>query len=242
MQVAGNPVFAAKLSHKWLDRKFETVIKRSSACRDAGTLGSLWDQAVTAGDVAGAFWALVTHPLADAELMQRVYGEIHMLSHIAGHSNRSTQQQLAVVRRRVAELEETQAWTAEAARLRIKEIERRAEALESGEAITQLRAQKESLAVDLERSLRRVEKAEREAHQWAVLNRFSGTRAASDIPSAVAIEPRPPQCNALEADDCPGPDLCRRRILYVGGRNRQVAHFRGLVARRNGDCYTTTGA
>lgn len=259
VQVAGNPVFAAKLSHKWLDQKFETVIKRSSACRDAGTLGSLWDQAVTAGDVAGAFWALVTHPFADAELMQRVYGEIHMLSHIAGHSNRSTQQQLAVVRRRVAELEETQAWTAEAARLRIKELERRSEALaeraqrvdalerelattrtrlaalESGEAIAQLRAQKESLAVEIERSLRRAEKTEREARQWTALNRFPGTRAAPDIQSAVIVEPCPPQCDALEAGDCPGPDLCGRRILYVGGRERQAAHFRAFVERLNGE-------
>jgi hypothetical protein len=45
----------------------------------------------------------------------------------------------------------------------------------------------------------------------------------------------PPRCDAPEAGDCPGPDLCGRRILYVGGRNRQVAHFRALVAQRNGE-------
>lgn len=129
VQVAGNPVFAARATHKWLDRKFNAVIKRFGVCQDADKLGSLWDDATGQGEIAGAFWALITHPLADTELMQRVYGEVHMPSHLVGHSNRSTQQQLATLKRRVAELEEAQAWTAEASRLRIKELERRAEEL-----------------------------------------------------------------------------------------------------------------
>ena len=88
-----------------------------------------WSEEVARGEIAGAFWALITHPLTDAELRQRVYGELHMLSHLAGHSNRSTRQQLAGLKRRAAELEEAHAWTAEASRLRIKEVERLAEAL-----------------------------------------------------------------------------------------------------------------
>ncbi len=91
VHVAGNPVFAVRAIHKWLDRKFGVAIKRFNACRDAGELGSLWDRATGQGDVAGALWALITHPLVDAGLVQRVYGEVHMLSHLAGHSNRSTQ-------------------------------------------------------------------------------------------------------------------------------------------------------
>ncbi len=269
VQVAGNPVFAARATHKWLDRKFGAAIKRSSACRDAGALGSLWDKATAQGEIAGAFWALITHPLAGAELMQRVYGEVHMLSHLAGHSSRSTQQQLAMVKRRVAELEETQAWTAEASRLRIKELERRAEALaeraqrvdvlerelaatltrlaalESAEAIVQLRAEKESLAQQLQHVLRRAENAERELREWVQLAFSSApdvraAHAPTPVPTDSASfgppgERCPPRCDAAEAGDCPGPDLCGRRVLYVGGRNRQVAHFRSLVAQRNGE-------
>jgi len=268
VQVVGNAVFAARATHKWLDRKFAAAIKRASACRDAGALGSLWDQATAQGEVTGAFWAVVTHPLTDAMLQQRVYGEVHMLSHLAGHSNRSTQQQLVTVKRRVAELEEAQAWTAEASRLRIKDLERAASALaeraqrvdvlerelaatqarlaalENGEALAQLRAEKDALARKLAHVMQRAENAERKLRERSALARSktSGPPSAAPIPvlTGVAASDHPgehcsPRCDAAEAGDCPGPNLCGRRLLYVGGRNRQVAHFRDLVARRNGE-------
>lgn len=269
VELAGDPVVAARVTHKWLDRKFSAAIRRFGACRDASRLGSQWDEANAHGEIAGAFWALITHPRTNAELNQRVYGELHMLSHLAGHSNRSTQQQLAALKRRVAELEETHAWTAEASRLRIKELERRAEALaeraqrvealerelvatraqiaalENGETLAQLCADKDTFAMKLGHALMRAENAEREAGEWMQLALASATGpqavlgpipvftdgAASDLPGKHC----PPQCDALEAGDCPGPDLCGRRILYVGGRERQVAHFRALVERQNGE-------
>ena len=47
-------------------------------------LETRWDEAVESGDIAGAYWALVTHPRAPDALLDRVYGEVHMLSHLAG--------------------------------------------------------------------------------------------------------------------------------------------------------------
>lgn len=265
VQVAGDPSFSAKLLNKCLDRKFETTVKRFGGCRSADQLGSLWDQAVTVGDIAGAFWALITHPLAGAALKQRVYGEVHMLSHLAGHSNRSAQNELVALKRRVSELEGTLELFAETSRVRIKEIERRAEALaerghrvdtlerelaatraqlaalESGEAFAQLRAEKDTLAQELEHVLQRAEKAERELQEWVDIALSSAPEPRLSIPvvtEGVTSGPAagcPPPCNAAKAGDCPGPDLCGRRVLYVGGRNRQVAHFRTLVVQHNGE-------
>lgn len=269
VQLAGNPVFAARAIHKWLDRKFAAAVKRSSACRNVGELGALWDVASAAGDIAGAFWALVTHALAEGALLERIYGEVHMLSHLAGHSNHSARHELAMLKRRVAELEDVQARSAEAARLRIKDLERRAEVLseraqrldvlkrelaaaqaelemlQNGEALAWLRAEKEALATQLEQALARVQAAEREARGWAKLASSTATMHPSpgrptlvEAPAA-AEAPEPMtclrQCGASGADDCPRPDLCGRRVLYVGGRNRQVAHFRALAARHNGE-------
>ncbi|HID48698.1 MAG TPA: DUF2325 domain-containing protein [Chromatiales bacterium] len=42
-------------------------------------------------------------------------------------------------------------------------------------------------------------------------------------------------CMATEDGGCPRLDLCGRRILYVGGRQSQCAHFRALVERLNGE-------
>lgn len=266
VQVAGDPAFSAKLLNKCLDRKFETTVKRFGGCRSADQLGSLWDQAVTVGDIAGAFWALITHPLAGAALKQRVYGEVHMLSHLAGHSNRSAQNELATLKRRVSGLEGTLALVAEISRMRIKEMEHRAEALaergrrvdtlerelaatrmqlsvlESGETLAQWRMEKDALAQELEHVMQRAEKAEHELREWMALalssvpdRRVSIPVVTEGVTSGPPVAGCPPPCDATKAGDCPGPDLCGRRVLYVGGRNRQVAHFRALVAKHNGE-------
>lgn len=269
VQLARNPVFAARAMHKWLDRKFAAAVKRSVACRNVGELGALWDAASAAGDIAGAFWALVTHALAEGALLERIYGEVHMLSHLAGHSNHSARHELAMLKRRVAELEDAQARSAEAARLRIKDLERRAEVLseraqraevlkrelaaaqaelemlQNGEVLARLRGEKEALATQLEQALARVQAAEREARGWAKLASSAATVHPSpgrptlvEAPAAAGA-PEPAtclrQCGASGADDCPWPDLCGRRVLYVGGRNHQVAHFRALVERCRGE-------
>lgn len=248
VHAAESGVYDTRLVQKWLDRKFAPVLARFHACKSPAGIEALWERVS-----AAAFWALLTHPLASAELVQRAYGEVRMLSHLAGHSNHSARHDLAMLKRRVAELEEVQAWTAEASRLRIKELERRAEelaeraqrvdvlerelaatrtrltALESGEALARLDAEKESLAQKFEHVLWRSSAPDTQAAP--TLTAISTDSASPEAPGGRC----PPQCDAAEAGDCPGPDLCGRRVLYVGGRNRQVAHFRGLVARRNGE-------
>jgi len=102
VQVAGNPVFAARTMHKWLDRKFETAIRRFGVCGHVAELESLWDEMARAGNIAGAFWALITHALTGPALLQRVCGEVHMLSHLAGYSDHSVHAELAGLKRRVA--------------------------------------------------------------------------------------------------------------------------------------------
>lgn len=266
VQVAGNPVYAARLMHKWLDRKYATTIRRFDACEDARALGAGWDAAIRTDDVAGAFWALLTHARADEALAARAYGDVHMLSHLAGHANHAVRHEAAALKRRVTELEAMLARNADAARTRIQALERRSEALavraqcldarerelasaherlaalESGAALVRLRAEKAVLAQELGRALARAAQAEREAREWMKLALKHGAPATAseyapaDGETAPAREERcAPTCDAATTGDCPGPDLCGRRILYVGGRDRQVAHFRDLVARRNGE-------
>jgi hypothetical protein len=260
VQLAGNAVHATRLVHKWLDRKFESALRRFMACKSAAQLEGLWERATADGEIAGAFWALLTLPAAAEELVQHAYEKVHMLSHLAGRANRSPQHELAALRHRVAELEEALDWTAQAARLRIQELERRAEALgervrevevlrrelaaaetrlevlESGQPLAQLRAEKQALEAQLEQAISRVRIAEREAREWAAVAVEEARARRTDHPAPPDADGRcPASCDAVEAGDCPGPDLCGRRILYVGGRNRQVAHFRSLVERQNGE-------
>lgn len=44
----------------------------------------------------------------------------------------------------------------------------------------------------------------------------------------------PSLCDKQGTGQCPGPKLCGRRILYVGGRTNLVSHYRELVERNGG--------
>jgi hypothetical protein len=78
--VAGEPSPVARRLHKHLDRKYWATILHFTRAHSASMLETLWLAAVECGELAGAYWALTTHPEASAPLLLRVYGEVHMLS------------------------------------------------------------------------------------------------------------------------------------------------------------------
>lgn len=52
-----------------------------------------------------------------------------------------------------------------------------------------------------------------------------------------AVRPCAMSCGCADAgtEDCPGPALCGKRILYVGGRANLVRHYREMVERMGGE-------
>ncbi len=94
VHVAARPTYASRRLHKYLDQKYRSGIRIFTRLHDAASLERRWDDAVESGDIASAYWALVTHPDAPEALMDRVYGEVHMLSHLAGATVRVDMQEL----------------------------------------------------------------------------------------------------------------------------------------------------
>ncbi len=41
-------------------------------------------------------------------------------------------------------------------------------------------------------------------------------------------------CSDRDTPECPGPDLCGKRILYVGGMHKMVQHYRRMIEERGG--------
>jgi len=74
---------------KRLDKKFNTIIKRCARIKDNTELLSIWETALASGDIAGAYWMIVTHPYTGEQLLERAFGEVHMLSHLSGASTRT---------------------------------------------------------------------------------------------------------------------------------------------------------
>src|SRR5262247_3968603 len=103
--IAGEPK-AAKHLQKLLDRAHRLAINQFAKADGEVALAALWDDAVKRGDIPGAYWAVLTHPAATDALVKRVFGEVHMLSHLVGAANRADI-------RRLRQLEEGRAALAE---------------------------------------------------------------------------------------------------------------------------------
>lgn len=89
VQIAGRKDGGGRLLQKALDRRHEREIERFAEARTADAVQALWKASVERGEIPGAYWAAITHPATDWALVQDVFGEVHMLSHLVGQSNRA---------------------------------------------------------------------------------------------------------------------------------------------------------
>ncbi len=88
VRAAGQRDIAGKLLNKALDKRHERIVKRFAALGTAEEIRQHWNAAVDEGDISGAYWAAMSHPMSDRTLVQAIFGEVHMLSHIVGSSSR----------------------------------------------------------------------------------------------------------------------------------------------------------
>lgn len=253
----------SKVLHKMLDRKFAPALRRLTGVVDEAQLQDAWRRAVEEGDVAPLCWAIMSHPAASDGLRTVIFGEIHMLSHQVGAAAQSDLRRLMALEQEKEELTERNARLQARLRdevlardgkiaeltqrleCEMAETRRLAHAAESAARLAGL----ESMVAELHRQLeqetrlrsltdvalrdaladlrerdRRLDQAEQEvAALQGEVQQFEAqwlTGAGDGVASC--------------AQDCNRPDLCGRCILFVGGRNHHVHHFRKLVEQCNG--------
>ncbi|WP_439615126.1 DUF2325 domain-containing protein [Shinella sp.] len=88
VRTAGQRDFAAKLLNKALDKRHEVSIKRIPLQADEQELRRIWRESFDRGDIAGPYWALMSHPASPPALIRDIFGEVHMLSHLVGSASR----------------------------------------------------------------------------------------------------------------------------------------------------------
>jgi hypothetical protein len=96
----------AKELNKLLDERHALTIKKFRTASDQAALGQLWQEALAAGDIPGAYWALMTHPLVNVELRNQAFGDVHMLSHLVGAANRADIRRLVALEAECEQLKE----------------------------------------------------------------------------------------------------------------------------------------
>lgn len=260
VHLAGRREGGGKLLQKMLDRRHEREIRRFDGARTTAEVHALWREALERGEIPGAYWAAMTHPATDWALMQEIFGEVHMLSHLVGQSNRADIRRLRQLEADLAEGEETIAIQER----RIRELMEqrddlgvRNRSIEAKQTITAAASTALSLPCETTRSLEQ-RLAREQAHAEALQEKVAvSMQAASRL--GVELETEIAHRRTVEAElaaveamlehrsDGAGDTssetgrLDGRTLLYVGGRPRQVANLRRFTRERGGELLSHDG-
>jgi len=185
------------------------------------------------GEIPGAYWAVLTHPLTGPALVKRAFGEVHMLSHLVGAAGRADIRQLRQIEEENAALREKVQRQQEQIRDSVLSREAKirdlnallASAVMRGADARPERADETlaGLVASLEERLtwERSDRATLERRQEML-------RAELDAAEAVLVN----QAAAAPAIGCETPSpLQGRTVLYVGGKPGHVVGLREIAAR-----------
>ncbi|GAB2854940.1 DUF2325 domain-containing protein [Pseudoduganella ginsengisoli] len=239
---------------KELDRRYAAAVRQFRAARDTEQVAAQWHAAVAKGDVAGAFWAALTHARCTQELEEQMCRDLHMIQHQAGACVR------ADLARFHATIEENLQLTRETARLQQRHAalqqEWQAERDRHSAQLMQMRAQlvgRDSLADSLRHELEQLRASipglpsrDRLAQRLALADERE--RALRLQIQELKQELQHEQARAAlagrpDAGGLPPPEpagqagviwLSQRSVLCVGGRSGNVASYRALVEQVGG--------
>ncbi len=243
---------AAKLLQKALDQRHETVIKRFARLQGEAAVLQAWAEARRAGDIPGAYWAVLTHPDVGHAGLRQAFGDIHMLSHLVGAANRADIRRLTALEEEnsalVAKVKRQQARLQDAITSRDSTIRRlsalaahnvkaTAETDHDDDALAGYRHLVADLQTRLLRETGRRECLEQRAAEAAEAAQLWERRALAAEARHATVQR---ELTALEqhqraADPATAPpSLPAQRILYVGGRPGCTEQMRASLEAAGG--------
>ncbi|MFC7513560.1 DUF2325 domain-containing protein [Herbaspirillum sp. GCM10030257] len=245
-----------KLLQRELDQRHALTIVRFRAAKTAEELEGLWMQALDSGDIAGAFWAAVTHGRCHAVLEERLCRDMHMLQHQAGAEMRESRVRLAAMKKENQELADELRRTQERSKRVQKEkleklewldaalIRARADNIAKDTLIGSLRAELDDLKqavpdllprLQLKQQIARLQERVAMLEQQNMMAKMActmipGEAANSNLPQNEVTVPQ-----ASTHEDATGTvALARKHVLCVGGRDGNVAGYRKLIEHVGG--------
>lgn len=262
VRAAGKHDLLGKLLNKTLDNRHEAAIRRFAKASSAARVREFWLEAFEQGNIPGGYWAVLTHPATVRPLVEEAFGQVHMLSHMVGSSNRIDITRLRTLERELGERDEKisrqETRLTEGSRER-SELLRKVEQLEAEvrrrEAVEQTAAEMISGAVTTSTLLQRID-AEK-AHSSALAARVAGLEEQLEkaLKFAATLNKQNGRLQrevaALEAelridtgDACDADvesDLSGLTVLYVGGRPGLIDQLKAVVTKRGGTLLSHDG-
>ncbi|NYE58882.1 hypothetical protein FHW58_000034 [Duganella sp. 1224] len=232
---------------KELERRYAAVLLRFRGAKSTAQVAALWRAAVGNGDVAGAFWAGLTHPRCTPELEEQMCRDLHMVQHQAGacvradlnkfnatlDENRRLTHELAKAQQRATALLAEK--TTDAERHAAQLMQLRAQVVGKDSMIDSVRMELEQLRASipgletrarLAERLGQMEERERAMRQQIAELKLELARA-QEAPAPLQAEARQVVEHVMKMPL----SLRERAVLCVGGRNGNVASYRELIER-----------
>jgi Uncharacterized protein conserved in bacteria (DUF2325) len=255
VRAAGKHDLVGKLLNKALDNRHETAIRRFAKASTAAQVKALWQEAFEQGGIPGGYWAVLTHPATDRPLVEEVFGQVHMLSHMVGSSSRIDITRLRTLERELGERDDKiarqEARLSENSRERselLRQVEglemevRRQEiaartaadltagALTEAALLQRLDAEK-ARSSQLSSRLAELEEQLKKAEKFATTLNKQNDQLQREV-TALEAELK------IEEEDQPGldieHDLDGLTVLYVGGRPGLIDQLKAVAIRRGG--------
>ncbi|GJJ04612.1 hypothetical protein RugamoR64_51500 [Duganella rhizosphaerae] len=234
---------------KELERRYAAVLLRFRAARSTAQVAEMWNTAVANGDVAGAFWAGLTHPRCNAELEEQMCRDLHMVQHQAGAcvradinkfnatlaDNARLAHELAKAQQRAAALLADKSADAEKHAAQLMQL--RAQSVGKDSMIDSLRAELEQLRESIPGLESRAKLAERlmqmDERERAMRNQITELKQElAKLQTAAEAAPILEETRQVVEHVMKMPlSLNDRAVLCVGGRSGNVATYRELIER-----------
>jgi hypothetical protein len=235
---------------KELERRYAAVLLRFRNAKTTEQVAELWRTAVNNGDVAGAFWAGLTHPRCNSELEEQMCRDLHMVQHQAGAcvraditkfnatlvENKRLTHELAKAQQRASALMAEKTTDADKHASQLMQL--RAQVVGKDSMIDSIRGELEQLRESIPGLESRAKLAERlgqmEERERAMRNQIAELKLELARANDASVAPAPVQEAARQVVEhvMKMPlSLRERAVLCVGGRNGNVASYRELIER-----------
>lgn len=247
----------AEAVQRELDRRCLLALRQAAKAKTTDALAAWWREASQGKDLAGAFWATLTHARCSPALEHQVLGEVHMLQHQVGMARRVDLQHFeslidenAVLARELGAAQQRSTRQADDHRQRSEQqqaqiVQLRAQLIGRDTTLATLREDLQTLkaaasglksrfelAREGERQIERIHQLERallQSQQEAERQRLRANEAAAELQRRDAVLQEPPQAEAA-----PIARFDDRAVLCVGGRPASVPVYRQLIERTGG--------
>ncbi|MEM7407715.1 MAG: DUF2325 domain-containing protein [Pseudomonadota bacterium] len=130
VSLAGAGGAGARMLQKLLDKKYAGAISRFRALNDAKERECAWQDAVADLSVAGIYWALLTAPESEQSLVERAYGDVHMLSHLSSQSREIQHRQMVDLKQQLKQQQSRHAAAELRSKTRLEQCQKRQSELE----------------------------------------------------------------------------------------------------------------